>query len=366
MAVSKKAKAIYMSFFDGIETFAANTISNFQERRLLKKYAPKEPIPKEYAKAYKEYWKQFGINANPMWGWYYAARNGIMDVRYVPHTLYYTKIDQFFNARKLGYGFNDKNYYSKIFAGIKQPETVLRVFGEGYYADSDYHQVTLDEAIDLILENDEVICKPSQESGSGRSIQFWNVKEDVDKITSFLKKPDGAFIIQKLIKQHKDLEVVHAGSINSLRICSILLEDGVHILSSNLRMGVDKARIDNVTAGGISVGINPDGTMKEYAYNYFTGEHYSAHPQGFVFKGAIIPSYDKTIELVKKSHQIIEHFRLVSWDIAIDDIGDAILIEANMRKGGINLNQFSNGPLFGELTEKVVIEALKHNRNEIH
>ena len=65
-----------------------------------------------------------------MWGWYYAARNGIMDVRYVPHTLYYTKIDQFFNARKLGYGFNDKNYYLKIFAGIKQPETVLRVFWE--------------------------------------------------------------------------------------------------------------------------------------------------------------------------------------------------------------------------------------------
>ncbi len=357
MAVSTKAKAIYMGFFDGIETFAANTISNIQERRLLKKYAPKEPIPKEYAKAYKTYWKQFGINANPMWGWYYAARNGNMDVRYVPHTLYYTKIDQHFNARKLGYGFNDKNYYSKIFAGIKQPETVLRIFG-GYYTNSDYQQVTYEDAVNLILENDEVICKPSQESGSGRSIQFWNTKEDADKIRNFLKNPDGAFIVQKLIKQHKDLESVHTGSINSLRICSILLEDGVHILSSNLRMGVDKARIDNVTAGGISVGINPDGTMKEYAYNYFTGERYSVHPQGFVFKGAVIPSYDKAVELVKTAHQIIGHFKLVSWDIAIDEDSDAVLIEANMRKGGINLNQFSNGPLFGELTERVMEEAI--------
>ena len=28
-----------------------------------------------------------------------------------PNTLYYTKIDQHFNQRKLGWGFNDKNYY---------------------------------------------------------------------------------------------------------------------------------------------------------------------------------------------------------------------------------------------------------------
>lgn len=229
--------------------------------------------------------------------------------------------------------------------------------GGGYYTNSDYQQVAYEDAFNLILENDEVICKPSQESGSGRSIQFWKTKDDAEIIRSFLKNPDGAFIVQKLIKQHKDLEAVHAGSINSLRICSILLEDGVHILSSNLRMGVDKARIDNVTAGGISVGICPDGTMKECAYNYFTGEKYPVHPQGFVFTGAMVPSYDKAVELVKTAHQVIGHFRLVSWDIAIDEVGDAVLIEANMRKGGINLNQFSNGPLFGALTERVINEV---------
>lgn len=358
MAVSKKLKAIYMGFFDGIETWTANRITDFQERRDLNRYITKEPIPKEYAKAYRQYWRKYG-HFSPKWGWYYASQNGIMDVRYVPHTIFYGKLDQYFNARKLGYGFNDKNYYSKIFAGIKQPETVVRVFGKGYYTNSDYQQISLEEAVNLILENDEVICKPSQESGSGRSILFWKTKDDKDKIKSFLKSPDGAYIVQKIIKQHKDLNAVHAGSINSLRIVSILLEDGVHILSSNLRMGVDKARIDNVTAGGISVGICPDGTMKECAYNYFTGEKYPVHPQGFVFKGATVPSYDKAVELVKTAHQIIGHFRLVSWDIAIDEVGDAVLIEANMRKGGINLNQFSNGPLFGDLTDKVMNEVFK-------
>lgn len=32
MAVSKKAKALYNFVFDGIETFAANTIQIYQER----------------------------------------------------------------------------------------------------------------------------------------------------------------------------------------------------------------------------------------------------------------------------------------------------------------------------------------------
>ena len=211
----------------------------------------------------------------------------------------------------------------------------------------------------MILQNDEVICKPSRESGSGRSIQFWNTQKQSGEIQEFLKTSKDASIIQKVLNQHPDLDLVHKGSINSLRICSLLMKDGVYILSSCLRMGVDKARIDNVTAGGISVGIFSDGTMDEFAYNYFTGERTKVHPQGFVFKGQKVPSYDRAVELVMTAHPIIPNFRLVSWDIAIDDVGDPVLIEANMRKGGINLNQFSNGPLFGELTEQVLDEVFR-------
>lgn len=361
MAVSKKAKTLYNFIFDGVEICAANMIQVYQEKRLLKKYAPQEPIPKEYAKAYKAYWKQYG-NYSPMWGWYYAARNGNMDVRYIPHTLYYTKIDQHFNARKLGYGFNDKNYYAKLFAGIKQPETVVRVFGRCYFTDADYRQISLEQAVAMICENDEVICKPSQESGSGRSIEFWKTDQQQDYIRKFLQNSKDPYIIQKVLTQHEALNEVHRGSINSLRICSILLEDGVHILSSCLRMGVDKARIDNVTAGGISVGIHDDGTMDEFAYHYYTGERVAVHPQGFVFKGKTVPSYDKAVALVKEAHQRLGHFRLVSWDIAIDETGDPVLIEANMRKGGINLNQFSNGPLFGDLTDCVMKEIFEKEK----
>lgn len=357
MAVSKKAKNIYSSIFDGTETFAANVIINVQEKKNLKKYISEEPVPSDYAKEYKAFWGKYG-NFSPKWGWYYVTKNEIRDVRYVPHNIIYTKIDQHFNSRKLGWGFNDKNYYSKIFNGIKQPETVAHIFGSGIFTDENYKQISKDEVLKKVLENEEVICKPARESGSGRDIVFWKPEKDQEDIKNFLQnKTADDYVIQKVLKQHPELNKVHQNSINTVRICSLLLEDGVHILSSCLRMGVDDNRVDNVTAGGISCGIRDGGVLDEYAYDYFTGARTAEHPQGYVFKGNKVPSFDKAVDLVKQMHPMIAHFRLVSWDIAIDEVGDPVLIEANMRKGGINLHQFSNGPLFGDLTERVMDEV---------
>lgn len=296
------------------------------------------------------------------YAWYYASQNGIYDPRYIPNTLYYTKIDQFFNDRKLGWGFNDKNYYSKIFAGIAQPRILVRKM-KGMLFDAEYQQISVDDALALILSEKEVICKPTLETGSGRGIRFWQSEKDIKHINNFLINPQEAdYVVQAIIKQHAELDRVHKGSINTIRICSLLMEDGVHILSSVLRMGVGEAKVDNATAGdnaqydGMTCGINPDGTLKEYAHGYNYGKKFDKHPQGLIFAEYTVPCYDKALELVKKAHPIIAHFRLVSWDIAIDENGEAVLIEANMRNGSINFHQFNNGPLFGDLTERILDE----------
>ncbi|MGI6195862.1 MAG: sugar-transfer associated ATP-grasp domain-containing protein [Eubacteriales bacterium] len=363
MAVSKKSRDLYWRVFDGFETGCANLINRIQERRLLNKYITKEPIPSDFKKKYEEYWKQFAsakiVRGGVRFAWYYASQNGIYDPRYIPNTLIYTTIDQHFNDRKLGWGFNDKNYYSRIFAGIKQPKTLVRKI-KGMLFDENYEQITVAKAQDLINSENEVICKPTLETGSGRNIRFWITAEKQDEIKEFiLDKEQQDFIVQAIVKQHSSLNLVHKSSLNTIRIAALLMDDGVHVLSSCLRMGTGGARVDNVTAGGISCGIDEDGTIDEYAYAYYTGQKFDKHPQGLVFKGFKVPGYDKAVELVKKAHPMIAHFRLVSWDIAIDESGEAMLIEANMRNGGINLHQFSNGPLFGDLTDKVLTEVFQ-------
>ena len=355
MAVSKKAKGLYMGFFDGIETFAANTISNIQEERYLKRYLDKRAkLTPDQIKQIKEFWAPY-CKVSPKWVLYYSSKNGKFDPRYIPNTLYYTIIDQHFNARKLGYGFNDKNYYCKIFSNVKQPRTIVRNIG-GLLFDEQYKQISATDAVKKIIAESEVIVKPSQESGSGRGIQFLK-NEQISDIKNLIRSSEKDYIVQALVKQHPALEHVHQGSLNTIRVCTLMLDDGVHVLSAVLRMGVNKSRIDNVTAGGISAAIKFDGKLDKYAYTYYTGERFDKHPQGLVFEGYEIPSYHKLIDTVKLLAQTIGNFRLVSWDMAIDEDGDVLLIEANMRKGGINLHQFDNGPLFGDLTKRVLDEV---------
>lgn len=356
MAVNKKLKDIYTKLWEVPELFVANTISNIQERRYLSKHLDRSyRLTKEQKREIKNYWKPYK-NISTKWCQYYCAKNGKFDVRYIPNTLYYTKIDQHFNNRKLGYGFNDKNYYSQIFSDIKQPDTVVRKIGALLF-DSDYKLIDIEKAMELTAKHSEVIIKPSQESGSGRGIGFYSTATALEDIKSLLSdKREKDYIVQAVVKQHDALKKVHETSLNTIRIVTLLMEDGCFVLSSVLRMGVNSSRIDNVTAGGISVKINADGTLDKYAYTYYSGEKFDKHPQGLVFEGYKIPYFDKVIDTVKSAAQKIGNFRLVSWDMSIDQNGDVILIEANMRKGGINLHQFDNGPLFGELTDRVLNE----------
>lgn len=354
MPVNKKAKELYHKVFDGIETISANTIQIVQMKRMLDKNKPSSNIPREYYNSFRDYWAKYG-NYSPMWGWFYAARNGIEDVRYIPSTLYYTKIDQYYNNRKLGWGFNDKNNYSMIFPNVKQPKVLVRKIGNLIF-DSEYRCVSVKNAMKILVAENEVIVKPTQDSGSGRGIRF--ISTSGKQLYSILcNRNEKDIIIQSIVKQNKVLAEIYPKSLNTIRVTTLLLEDGVHVLSAILRMGINGSRLDNASAGGLSVGIDEAGNLNKYAYSLFKGEKFIKHPDGYVFEGTIVPKYCELIECVKEMAQRIGHFRLVAWDMAIDDKDEVVLIEANMRMGGIESHQFNNGPLFGDLTERVLNEV---------
>lgn len=96
---------------------------------------------------------------------WYSSRNGIEDVRYIPDDIYYTKIDQYFNNRKYGWGVNDKNYYGLYFSDVKQPVTVTRKIN-GIYYNANYEMITKEQAIELCNQASKVIVKPADNSGS--------------------------------------------------------------------------------------------------------------------------------------------------------------------------------------------------------
>jgi len=356
MAVSKKAKALYNKIFDGTETMVANAIMTFQVRRTLKRAVRHMPdLSPEQKRTVREFWKPY-CKVDTDWVRYYTCITGNFDPRYIPNDLQYTRIDQHFNNRKLGYGFNDKNYYSLLFPDIKQPTTIVRKIG-GLLFDEDYRQIDITTAEALLAKRKEVIVKPSQESGSGRNIHFYDTTLDAEELRSLLKGNDEKnLIVQDIVKQHYELAKMHPSSLNTVRIYTIMLQDGVHVLNASLKMGANNSRIDNVSAdSGIIAGIKENGELMDCAYFDMTsGRTTDRHPGGMPLSEIHVPALDKMIETVKKAAQYTGNFQLVGWDLSVDETGDVVLIEANMRKGAIGPIQCMHGPMYGELTERVL------------
>lgn len=53
-------------------------------------------------------------------------------------------------------------------------------------------------------------------------------------------------------------------------------------------------------------------------------------------------------------------FGVASWDIAIDEDGEPVLIEYNVGGAGIDIHQYNNGPLYGKYRERIISDAFKN------
>ena len=166
-------------------------------------------------------------------------------------------------------------------------------------------------------------------------------------------------IIQKPIRQHEVLAKVNSSSVNTIRVLSLLTQREVMILSCFLRCGRKGSHVDNTSSGGFACGIDKNGCLKKYAY---TRSDYTnaitVHPDSnVVFEGLQIPSWEKLIDMVKRAHPQIPHFRMVSWDITVDAGGDPLLVEANLNDGVNRTHQVLNGPVFGDYTKEMLNEV---------
>ena len=164
-------------------------------------------------------------------------------------------------------------------------------------------------------------------------------------------------VVQKALEQHEAYSALHPESVNTLRIMSLLEPDGVHILATCLRIGVGTSRMDNSSSGGFFVGVHDDGRLGGLSI-FDSGEKIEKHPDlGYVISEQKIPYVDRAHAYVKKAHPCISRFRLVAWDIALDQEGEPNLIEVNLTLGAIDDVQACTGPLFGTQTKKILKEV---------
>ena len=353
MSLKNKMEQFYENFFDTIRTASAKKTRIKQFRHKSSKNA----LTKVQIKEVKAFYKPYRI-PNMVFHRFFTEKSGIFHANYLPQDIY-IYVDTYLNDLHAAKHIDNKCYYDMFFHNIPQPQLILKrmngiwMDGAGNVVNSDMMRTILNS------EKDGIFVKEAQVSAGGHGVMFVGSPDEAyDKTIEFSKRFKTDIVIQKKLSQHADFAKINSSSVNSLRIYSILGKDGVtKIYSSVLRMGVGDSKVDNFASGGVSCGIQENGTLRKYAYNK-RGERVTEHPtSGIVFEGYPIPSWEKAVALVKRAHPTIAHFRSVSWDIAITENGEPVLIEANLCRGGIDLLQMCNGPLYGDDTTMILDEV---------
>lgn len=305
-------------------------------------------------KAIEEVWK--GIYVNDVWSRYYNGiereKKGAFDARYIPLDIEACFVDDWFNDINAALAIDDKNMYDMYFHDVNMPKTVGRIINHTFL-DEKYNSISIDTLLERCSLAKHIIMKPSIGSMAGHGIVFWNEDEGVDVLKKFLLEHDN-YLLQELIHQHEEINKIYPQSVNSIRIVTCNFKGKTEVLSAVIRVGQGGNKLDNASQGGLFCGINEDGTLKKYGYTKY-GETCTVHPQGTVFAQCHIPSFDKCKEMViNLSNRFLRISKLISWDLAVDEHGEPMIIEVNLCYGGTDIHQIANGPLFGNKTEEVL------------
>lgn len=186
--------------------------------------------------------------------------------------------------------------------------------------------------LSFIRKNKVFFCKPvSLSCGKGaRIINVSNYPDSKKLYTDLLENYNHQLLMEELIVQSPLLAKFHPNSVNTLRIPTIRLDNGVSIVHPQLRMGQHGSIVDNAGAGGIKGAIDPDtGVILSAVDNL--GHVFSIHPDsGVKIVGTQIPYWEDAKKLVIELAYVVPENRYTGWDLALTDNG-WIMVEANRR-----------------------------------
>lgn len=310
----------------------------------------------EESEAVHAYWDKYTEGDAEGWVAYYSGIYGEFDVRFLPDSVYYIDIDPYLNHREAAGIIDHKAYYSRLFPDVPQPGMLACRINDTWL-NQEYDNISENDVAESCSRAGKVIVKPAAGYCGGLGISVWDSqKNSEEELRRILDRTKTDMVIQEYLKQSPVTASLHSSSVNTIRTISFYHKGDIKILSSIIRIGVGESQVDNISAGGISVGICEDGSLKEKGFDK-KGNSYRVHPDGAVFEGVKINAYGQICSHIKRLHRALPYFRLISWDFAVDEKETPVLIEANLMNGELDFHQMNNGPLFKKMTQEVLNEV---------
>jgi hypothetical protein len=280
----------------------------------------------------------------------YYAYSGHFDKAFFPEQLYIPEFDRYMNSYiQYNNVFNDKNIYPHIVnaLGIRTPENLFSC-SKGFITDSQLNKCSEDDMVKILAKEKEFFIKASVDSCGGAGCKLYTNKypgtpSSEQDILKIIQSFGNDYTIQRCIKSHPCISTLHPQSVNSVRVMTYRWHDDILSVPVIVRIGIGEMQVDNASAGGIFVGISDEGIMLPFAVDKH-GTHYNRHPDsGITFDGYRIPFIPRILEEAKRLHRATPQVGIVNWDFTIDENGDIMLIEGNMKAGSIWLFQMAHG-----------------------
>lgn len=178
-----------------------------------------------------------------------------------------------------------------------------------------------------------IFAKPSDSFG-GQGIERF-LSKDVDDYEVFCQHrlDNRQVLLEEAIEQHPVMDELCSDTINTLRMCTVMVDGKPKHIYTIVRMGVGGSCVDNATSGGIYTWVDPDGVLRYPCFSDKTGFHYTTHPStGMAFEGFKIPLYAECVDFALRVAEVEPRMGYVGWDIAVTP-GGPILVEANIIPG---------------------------------
>ena len=212
----------------------------------------------------------------------------------------------------------------------------------------DLRNTTLEDFKKFLKNKKSVIAKELDNCG-GKGISIIENKGDIKKIRDELIN-NKQYLVEELIKQHKKIDKLYNGSVNTLRFFTFFDGKETHILNSIFKIG-NNGFVDNFSSGGMYTFLDKKGKVICPAIDQADNKieiHPTSKERIIDFE---IPNFDKACKLVKEASKEIPEIQYIGWDVAITDKG-ACLVEGNEFPGVFQIKpSFDKGKHEGILKE---------------
>lgn len=186
-----------------------------------------------------------------------------------------------------------------------------------------------EKVIDFMKRHDVFMAKPI-DGGCGKGIEriHANKYKSLDDLYTYLTNPAVNFELEEVIVQNEEVSKIYPGSINTVRVVTIVKDNVSHVICAYFRIGNGKF-VDNFNSGGMVAPIDVEtGIVQDKAIDK-NKVLYENHPAtGTQIKGFKFPYWEEALEMCKEASKIVPEMAYIGWDVGFTPNGP-LFVEAN-------------------------------------